>query len=161
MTQHSILHHTFALERIYDATPERVFRAFADPAAKAQWFSGPDDWERGEASMDFRVGGAEVNVGGPKGGFTSRFDARYYDIVPNERIVYTYEMHVDGVKLSVSLSTIELQAVPGGTRLVLTEQGAFFDGHEDPILREQGTRDMLDALGRTVEAVPTGAAANA
>jgi hypothetical protein len=33
-----------------------------------------------------------------------------------------------------------------GTRLVLTEQGVYLDGLEDPGWREQGTGQQLDAL---------------
>jgi hypothetical protein len=36
----------------------------------------------------------------------------------------------------------------GGTRLVLTEQGAFLDGREQPAWREQGTADQLEALAK-------------
>ena len=103
MIERSITHATFVLERTYDATPARVFNAFADPVAKARWFVGPEDWDQGERSMDFRVGGREVDAGGPKGGPTSYFEARYQDIVPDQRIVYTYEMRLDGVRISVSL----------------------------------------------------------
>lgn len=34
--------------------------------------------------------------------------------------------------------------------LVFTEQGAFFDGHDTPDIREQGTNEMLDALGKSL-----------
>ena len=111
MNERSVTHASFVLERTYDASPARVFNAFADPAAKARWFVGPEDWDQGEVSMDFRVGGREVNAGGPKGGPTSFFEARYQDIVPDQRLVYTYEMQLDGVRISVSLATIELEPV--------------------------------------------------
>lgn len=39
MTEHPVLHSSFTLERSYPATPERVFAAWADPAAKARWFA--------------------------------------------------------------------------------------------------------------------------
>jgi hypothetical protein len=45
------------------------------------------------------------------------------------------------------LPTVELNRSGDGTRLVLTEQGAFLDGLEPPAWREQGTGDWLDALG--------------
>ncbi|MFN3523993.1 MAG: SRPBCC family protein [Phenylobacterium sp.] len=150
MTARSVTHAMFAIERIYPTSPSRVFKAFADPAAKALWFGGPPDWTSTETSMDFRVGGREVNAGGPPGGTLHRFDGLYYDIVENERIVYAYEMHLDGVRISVSLTTIELKPQGGGTKLVLTEQGAFLDGYDDAGAREEGTRELLDALGRSL-----------
>ena len=70
------------------------------------------------------------------------------DIVPNRRIIYAYELHLDDVKISVSLATIELQQDGNNTVLTLTEQGAFLDGYDDAGSREEGTRGLLDALGR-------------
>jgi uncharacterized protein YndB with AHSA1/START domain len=157
MTQRSVTHATFTLERTYDATPKRVFSAFADPAIKALWFAGPEDWEERPGEFDFRPGGRETSAGGPKGGPTHTFEARYYDIVPDERIIYAYEMHMDDKRISVSLSTIELEAAGAGTKLTFTEQGAFLEGYDDPAERERGTRELLDALGRAVEREPAGA----
>lgn len=70
----------------------------------------------------------------------------YQDIVPDERIVYTYEMHLDDVRISVSLATVEFRPAEAGTRLVYTEQGAFLDGLDAPAQREQGTGSLFDAL---------------
>ncbi len=42
MTERSVTHATFVVERLYDASPARVFAAWADPAAKRRWFTGPD-----------------------------------------------------------------------------------------------------------------------
>jgi uncharacterized protein YndB with AHSA1/START domain len=150
MTERSVVHATFTIERTYDASPARVFAAFADAGAKKQWFGGPPEWGPDEHEMDFRVGGRETNRGGPKGGPVHHFDARYMDIVPDRRIVFAYDLYVDDVKLSVSLTTIQLQPAGKGTRLTFTEQGAFLDGHEDPSLREEGTRGLLEALARAL-----------
>ena len=60
MTERSVTHGTFVIERTYPASPARVFAAFADPAIKDRWFGGPEEWDRGEGEMDFRVGGREV-----------------------------------------------------------------------------------------------------
>jgi uncharacterized protein YndB with AHSA1/START domain len=78
------------------------------------------------------------------------FDAVYFDVVPNERLVYTYEMHLDDRKISVSLATIELKPADAGTRLVVTEQGAFLDGYDDAGSREHGTGLLLDRLGASL-----------
>jgi hypothetical protein len=57
-------------------------------------------------------------------------------------------MHLDQRRISVSLTTIELFAVAGGTRLLFTEQGVFLDGYDDITGREEGTRIGLDNLDR-------------
>lgn len=146
MTKHSAQHATFTLERTFDAPPALVFRAFADPAAKAKWFGGPDEWEKSRGEFDFRVGGRERASGGPNGGVQHTFDAVYQDIVPNQRIVYSYSLELDDKRISVSLATIEFAASGKGTKLTLTEQGVFLDGYEDRGARERGTRGLLDKL---------------
>lgn len=136
----------FTIDRVLDAAPARVFAAFADPALKAQWFGVSEDWELTEVSLDFRVGGEEVNHGRHTSGMFSQMWAQYQDIVPDERIVWTYRMALDGTPISVSLASVELAAQDGGTRLVFTEQDAFFDAFEDNGGREQGTDEILDVL---------------
>ena len=151
MTERSVTHNTFVIERTYDAPVARVFAAFADWEAKKLWFAGPPDWEQGEATMDFRVGGREVNKGGPKGGPVHSMEARYYDIVPDQRIVYAYEMYMGDMRISVSVATFELKADGSRTRLKLTEQGAYLDGFDNGAQREAGTRELLDALGASLK----------
>src|SRR5207237_5271460 len=104
MTQRSVTHSTFVIERRYDAKPDRVFAAWADRDAKAKWFVGPDGQQSPDYALDFRIGGRESVSGGPVGGPVFRYDARYYDIVPNERIVYAYEMYMDADRISVSVA---------------------------------------------------------
>jgi hypothetical protein len=60
-------------------------------------------------------------------------------------------MHLDGSRISVSLSTVELIAEGAGTRMVYTEQGAYLDGLDTPEQREAGTRELFDALGKLLE----------
>ncbi|BEP16296.1 SRPBCC family protein [Acidothermaceae bacterium B102] len=145
----TVEHATFTVERTYPASPSRVFAAFADPAQKARWF-GPGDGAP-NASLDFRVGGVESMGGDIEGGPSFRYDAVYQDIVEDQRIVYTYDMHLNGERISVSVATIELVAVGDTTRLVLTEQGVFLDGLDQPWMREKGTNDLMDKLGTTLD----------
>lgn len=146
MTARSVVHATFTIERHYEATPARVFAAWATKDAKARWFACTGDWVTTRHEMDFRVGGRERLNTGPAGGTDHGFDATYHDIVPGERIVYSYAMHLDDRRISVSLATIEFKAKGRGTTLVFTEQGAFPDGYDDVAGREHGTRIGLDNL---------------
>jgi uncharacterized protein YndB with AHSA1/START domain len=137
----SATHSTFVIERSYDASPGRVFSAWAEKSAKEQWF-GPGE----EHEMDFREGGSEHLLVRMEGA-SYTYDAYYADIVPGERIVFTYTMHRDGTRLSVSVTTVELLAEGERTQLRYTEQGVFLDGQDEPELREHGTNELLDKLG--------------
>jgi uncharacterized protein YndB with AHSA1/START domain len=142
--ERSTTHATFVIERTYDASPQRVFDAWADPAAKTSWFGPPG---KPNYSLDFRVGGHErFGTPGPGGSLYS-YDAVYQDIVPGQRIVHCYDMHREDVRISVSLATIEIEAHGDGARLTLTEHGVYLDGHDTPAQREHGTNEVIDALG--------------
>src|SRR5688500_14361876 len=149
--ERSVTHATFTIGRTYDASPQRVFAAFADRSIKTHWFNGPEEWGQDEHEMDFRVGGREVSRGGPKGGPVHTFEGRYYDIVPDERIIFAHDMHLDETRISVSVATVEIKPDGAGTRLTFTEQGAFLDGYDDAGSREEGTRGLLDALGEELK----------
>ncbi len=152
MSERSNRHATFVIERRFDATPALVFSAWARPEAKARWFSGPEAWERLEFRLDFRVGGQEVNRGRMHaGGPVHAYDARYQDIVPDQRIIYSYDMHLDDKRISVSLTTVEFRAEGAGCRLVFTEQGVFLDGFDTVAQREEGTQALLDNLAAEVK----------
>ena len=148
----SVVHATFHLERIYDAPVARVWQALTDEAAKQKWFGGtPGSWELLERHTDVRVGGRERLKGRWQAGVVSTFDAIYHDVIANERLVYSYEMHLDDKKISVSLATLQLKAAGGKTTLMVTEQGAFLDGYDDAGSREHGTGLLLDALGASLK----------
>ncbi|WP_439470184.1 SRPBCC domain-containing protein [Brevundimonas sp.] len=152
----TVAHGTFTVERRYDASPERVFRAYSDPAAFRRWFAEGDQWTVHHWDLDFRVGGrfsGTFRFGGPEND-TWFNDTEYLDIVDNRRIIISYVMGrlIGGEKerASASLATTELVADGSGTRLIHTEQGAFFgeDGAAHIPMREQGCAEMLGALAR-------------
>jgi uncharacterized protein YndB with AHSA1/START domain len=148
----SVVHATFHLERTYDAPAARVWRALTDEGVKQTWFAGtPGSWELVERYMDVRPGGRERLKGRWEGGVVSTFDATYFDVIPNERLVYAYEMHMGDRKISVSLATMQLEARGGSTTLKVTEQGTFLDGYDDAGAREHGTGLLLDALGASLK----------
>jgi len=153
MTQRSTTQHaTFVIERTYDASPARVFAAWANPAAKIHWFGGGEGWKKYE--LDFRIGGREYGLGGPPGEPIYTYEARYQDIVPDQRIAYTYTMDRDKTRISISVATMELEPTDAGTRLIYTEQGVFLDGQDKPEFREQGTKDLLDKLDAALRRAP-------
>lgn len=157
MTERTSTHATFTLERHYPVPVERVWNAFADSDVKNQWF-GSDEFTDVVSEDDFRVGGVVINDGRHgEGGPLSQFRAVYTDITPNERIVYTYDMWLDGAHASTSITTITLEPEGDGTHLTFTEQGVHLDGVHGPgpqaaAGREKGTDGLLDAIGRVLTA---------
>ena len=146
MTKRTTTHATFVIEREYPHPPAKVFSAFANPQSKARWFGGPDDWEKSNHRLDFRVGGKESISGGPPGGTVHAYNATIWDIVENARIVLAYDMHLDETRISVSLATTELKPSANGTLLIYTEQGVYLDGYDDAGQREEGTQQLLGQL---------------
>lgn len=145
MSQRNTTHATFVIERDLPHPPAKVFAAYADPKKKAKWFGGPPEW-KSEHRMDFRVGGKETSTGGPPGGVVHKMSGEYWDIVENERIVMSYEMHLGATRISVSLGTTEFKPNGVGSKLTYTEQGAYLDGYDDAGQREEGTRELLGQL---------------
>jgi uncharacterized protein YndB with AHSA1/START domain len=157
----SVTHGSFVIEKSLPATPDRVFRAYSDQAAKSRWFADPAQVGTSEWLFDFRVGGREVNHFGysdkqvegtplPKG-TTGTFNAVYFDIIADQRIVFAYDMIINGQRISVSLQSVELVAQDSGTLLRLTEHGTFLEGGDGPEIREMGTRQLLDALAGSLQ----------
>jgi uncharacterized protein YndB with AHSA1/START domain len=166
MAGRSAIHDTFRIERSYAAAPATVFAAFSTEEARSSWGETdevelPDGNDGGDTEFDFRAGGRErFTVQNEE--TTYRYDAQYYDIVPDSRIVYCYEMYADGKWISVSVATIEFADSGGATQLIWTEQGVYLDGHngaDDPAMRKAGTVDMLGGLTaylRRQDAAPGG-----
>ena len=157
MSSPSAEHATFTLERRLKAPVRRVFRAWAEPASKRQWFACHEDWALLDYALDFRVGGSERNQVADSDGVLHAYEARYIDIVADARIVFAYDMYVDDAKISVSLTTVEIAPRAGGTRLTFTEQDVFLDGFDDAGGRERGTAELLDRLGEALAKQPQGA----
>lgn len=136
-------HDTIVVAREFDLPPVTVFGGFADDAVRRRWFRIPGSDASYEA--EFRVGGGESarSTFRHLDGRTEQlaYRARYIDLVPDRRIVSSYESIVDDVVRWASLVTVELtENAAGGTRLNWTEQVAFLkvtgDGSADiPHLR--------------------------
>jgi uncharacterized protein YndB with AHSA1/START domain len=151
MTERSVTHATFTLERSYDASPAKVYKAFADPAIKRRWFVEGEGWEVEEFTGEFKVGGFERSRFRFKGGAPVRNETSYHDIVPNERIIFAYSMTIGDNRISSSLATLQFKPSGTGTQLIFTEQGAFLDGLDSAAPREGGWKELLDALGRALK----------
>lgn len=146
-----VAHATFTIERVYPHAPKRVYAAFADKAARRRWYVGGEGWDVFEHEADFRTGGFEVSRFAYQGGPEIRNDTYFHDVVPEERVVLSYAMGMAGKPFSASLLTIEFIPEGAGTRLRQTEQGAYFDGHDDGTGRKEGMHGLLESLAKELE----------
>lgn len=144
-----LAHSGFTLTRDYPSPLGRVWRAFAEADQKRNWLGDDDAFEPREWAFDFRVGGRDIDEAKFHGGPVTRYEAVYTDIVEHVRIVTTYDMWLDGIHMSTSVASFEFEQIPDGTRLTHVEHGVFFDQFwADGAGREEGTRGLLEALGR-------------
>lgn len=151
----AIAHASFALRRVIPAPPARVFEAFADPDIKRRWFAEGDQHDVEEFASDLREGATErlryrFRAGTQFAGMSISNADTVLNVVPNERIIWASKMAFGGADISAALITAELLSVPMGTELVLTFQGAFFEGADGPQIRELGWQALLDRLASTV-----------
>lgn len=154
MEKQTAIHATFVIERHYASPPERVFAALSDPAKKQRWYAdGSAGHDCESFAMDFRVGGTQrtcyrFKEASPFPGVAFRNDAWFLEIRANRRVVTADTMTMGEHPFSASLVTIELLPAAGGTDVILTHQGTFFENSDGPERREQGWNLLLDRMAK-------------
>jgi uncharacterized protein YndB with AHSA1/START domain len=142
------LHRTLIFERDLLGSPEAVFAVIADPVARSLWGVPSDTAVVIYDQVDFREGGQDRFRCGPRVRPNIHGITHYLDIVPSHRVVSSETIVVDGRRLCVSLSTVELIAQGSGTRLTNTTQLASFIGEDMVKGHTSGTNASLDNLTR-------------
>ena len=139
---------TIRLHRVLAAPPERVYRAFTDPAALCKWFP-PDGFTCTVHEFDARIGGryrmsfANFTTGG-----SHAFGGEFLELVPGERIRHT-DAFEDPNLPGEMVTTIVLEAVSCGTEMRIEQAGV-----PDPIAPQDcylGWQQSLTLLARLVE----------
>ncbi|BCP52236.1 activator of HSP90 ATPase [Kaistia sp. 32K] len=158
MTDTTVTHGSFTLERVYNAPVSRVYKAYTDAEARHRWLIRADDWTVHEYRPAPRpeVGATEFSKFSPPGArVVLTNETVFLDVQENDRVIVAYAMTLEGAPLSSSLLTTEFRAEPDGkTRIILTEQGAYLDGNVKG--REAGTRIMLERFAKEVEPTAVG-----
>ena len=137
-----------SLHRVLQASPEKVYRAFADPLAIASWYP-PYGFLCQVHEMDFTTGGhfsmSFVNF---TTGTGQAFSGVFEEIRPNELIRYTD--HFDDPALPGEMtSTVRLNAVSAGTELSIEQTG--IPDYIPADMCYLGWQECLDKLKRLVE----------
>ncbi|RYY94242.1 MAG: polyketide cyclase [Comamonadaceae bacterium] len=145
---------TVRLHRVLTAPPERVYRAFLDPAALAKWLP-PNGFTGTVHSMDARVGGNwRMSFTNFSGGGSHSFGGSYLELVPGERLRYTSAFDDPNLPGEMT-TTVELKKVLCGTEMHVTQEGI-----PDVIPAEMcylGWQESLRLLAKVVEPeIPAG-----
>jgi uncharacterized protein YndB with AHSA1/START domain len=132
---------SLTFKRRLNATPEKVYAAWADPEKLVRWF-GPASVEEGsvKADIDLRVGG-RYRIGFNANGGYNEVGGVYREVVPNERLVFSWAWHSTPER--ESLVTVSLK--PDGAGTLLTFHHEQF---VDVTSRDNHERGWTELLGR-------------
>lgn len=152
MTDAPFFHGQFAINREWAAAPAKIFRAFSEKALKMIWFAGPSDvWETIAYDFDFSVGGVERWEGRHiASGMRVLYQGRNHLIEDGRRIVFDYDMHLDGKHHSVSLGAILLEPNGAKTKVIYEEHVVFVDGANGTASRKEGSEELYNAIEKVV-----------
>ncbi|MBC7769595.1 MAG: SRPBCC domain-containing protein [Phycisphaerales bacterium] len=144
----AITHATIVMDRTYNASPARVFAAWADLDARKRWSAPADDIRIEYEASDFREGGRDLSRCIELGNADYVAQVFYLDITPSQRIVFAEDVSHGDKRVSAALICVELMPADAGARLTLTLQIAAFDGSEMEKGYQFGWSAALDNLGK-------------
>jgi uncharacterized protein YndB with AHSA1/START domain len=113
---------TARIERLIDAPPEKVFRAWTTPEAMEIWYRDGDDWEAKVVEQDFRVGGAYRIEWGPVGDDPYVEHGVYLEIDAPHRLVMTETLTAGEGGWTDTKVTVVFEEENGKTRLTLVHE---------------------------------------
>ena len=113
---------TIRLHRVFRATPERAYRAFIDPDAKAKWLP-PYGFTCKVHHLDARVGGSyKMSFNNFSTGNGHTFGGEYLELLPNERIRYTDKFDDPNLPGEM-MTTVTFRQVSCGTEISIVQEG--------------------------------------
>lgn len=107
-----------AMERVFDAPRELVFKAHTEPRLIPRWW-GPGRLTTTVDKMDVRPGGRWRFVQRDANGNEYAFNGEYREILAPERVVYTFEF--EGMPGHVLVETVTFEERDGKTKLTATD----------------------------------------
>ena len=135
------------IRKTLPATPERVFRAFTDVEVLKKWW-GPEGFTTPMAELDVRVGGSYRIAMKPPEGEVLFLSGVYREVVPPEKLVFTWNWEGEGAAMGESLVTVEIHGRGEMTELVVTHEA--FPSIE---VRDQHDQGWTSHLNRIASAV--------
>jgi uncharacterized protein YndB with AHSA1/START domain len=119
--RHKEKSHSLKIVRTFDASPEVVYRAWTDPKVIKKWFA-PTDLTTPIAEVDLKVGGSyRIGMKSPDGELYVATGI-YREIIPNEKLQFTWQWETSPSDPSDTLVTVEFKKSGKHTRLVFTHE---------------------------------------
>lgn len=143
-----VLHDTIVMERIYRASPARVFAAWKSVEARQRWSKPSPDVEFVYEQHDFRVGGLDIARCGSPGDLRYCAEVRYMEIVPDARIVFSERVTEADLPRAAALIDVSMEPRGAETRMMLTMHVAAFDTPEMLQGYRDGWTPSLDNLAQ-------------
>lgn len=135
---------SLTLKRRLNAPAEKVYAAWTDPEKIVKWF-GPDAGPVTKAEIDLRVGGGYTIAFSTLDGEYHQVGGVYREVVPNEKLVFTWAWHT--MKERESLVTVTIRPDRAGSILTLLHEKFFDEAARDGHKRGwSGTLDKLETL---------------
>jgi len=144
----TIAHATLVIERTYEASPQRVFNAWADVEARKRWGAPAENIRIEYEEADFREGGRDVSRCIEPGAEDYLAQVSYIDIKRDRRIAFVEDISHGKRRVSAALVSVEFTPKGAATLLVLTLQIASFDGAAMEQGYQFGWNAALDNLAK-------------
>ena len=109
-------------QRTYAAPRERVYQAWLEPEALKQWFGPHEDFTIPTVEVDARVGGKYRFVLVSPEGNRNTAAGTYKEILPNEKLVFTWSWIEGGMDIGETLVTVEFRDKGNQTEVSLTHE---------------------------------------
>lgn len=146
-----VTHATLVFNRLCAAPVQRVFAAFADPMERERWGTPSENAAFAYDETNFRIGGRDVFRCGPKKNPRFRGIVTYLDILPNQRIISSEAVEIEGSRLFISLVTTTFEPKSKGTKVNVTVQVISFAGAGMIEGIKDGNNASLDNLVKVVK----------
>ncbi len=127
-TQTRMLHDKIVMERVYNASPARVFAAWESVEARLRWSIPFPEAGAAYDQAEFKVGGLDIMRCGLKSDMRFLAHVRYLEIIKDARIVMAESIAEDGTIRAASLITVELEPADKDTKQTVTMQVSAIDG---------------------------------
>lgn len=136
-------------ESVFEAPAEAVFKAYTDPNLIPEWW-GPARFTTTVDKMDVRPGGVWRYIQRDAEGKEYAFNGQYQEIVPNKKLVSTFEF--EDMPGHISTDTLTLEEVDGKTKMVVRTSVPTPEDLEGMVNSgmEEGWSESVDRLAKVL-----------